>query len=438
MKFLMLPLFFAVSCSTCLGADDHWPQWRGPLATGEAPNANPPTEWSPTKNIKWKAKLPGRGHSTPIVWKDHIFLTSAIPFGKKLKPRYSGAPGAHDNLPITRRHRFVVICLNRKDGKIRWQKTMHEALPHEGGHHTASLASASPVTDGKLVFAFFGSYGLYCLDFEGNLKWKKQTGKLNTKHGHGEGSSPVLHDGTLIVNQDHEGQSFIVALEKTTGKQIWRKKRDEVTSWSTPIVVSEGKKDYAIVPGTKRIRAYDLKSGTIQWECGGLSANIVASPVAGHGMVFLGSSYERRAFLAIRLAGAKGDITNKRNVVWKRGGATPYVPSPLLYKGSLYFLRHYQGVLVRADAKTGEDQGGPFRLVGIRNVYASPVAAAGRVYLTDRDGVTLVLSHGGKTPKILAVNRLGDNVNASAAVVGNEMYLRGDQLLYCIAKEKPE
>ncbi len=415
-------------------AEHSWPQWRGPLGTGVAPRAQPPVHWSETKHIRWKTALPGKGHSTPIVWGDRIFLTTAIPFGEPVKPRFI-RPGAHDNLSLTQPHEFAVLAVHRKTGKVLWQQTPHKGVPHEAGHISASLASASPVTDGEHVFAFFGSYGLYCLDVSGKLLWKRHLGEMHTKHGHGEGSSPALHGDTLIVNWDHEDQSFLVALDKRTGKPLWRVARAEDTSWATPIVVEHGGTTQVIVPGTKRVRGYDLASGALLWECGGLSSNIVASPVAADGVVYAGSSYDTRAMLAIRLDGARGDITGTNQVVWSRRRGTPYVPSPLLYGDSLYNLQHYQGVVVRIVAKTGEDQGEPIRLTAIRDVYASPVGAAGRVYITSRDGVTQVLSHGGEPPKMLAVNRLDDSFSASAALVGRELFLRGERYLYCIAEE---
>ena len=427
-------LFAAAPLHADGDAKNAWPQWRGPLGTGVAPQADPPIEWSENKNIRWKVKLPGKGHSTPIVWGERIFLTTAIPVGEFVKPRFV-RPGAHDNLALTQSHEFVVLALDRKTGRILWQETVHKQVPHEAGHVTASLASASPVTDGTHVFAFFGSYGLYCLDTAGKLVWKKDLGEMHTKHGHGEGSSPALHGDTLIVNWDHEEQSFLVALDKRTGKQLWRVARNEDTSWATPIVVEHAGRAQVIVPGTNRLRSYDLANGAILWECGGLSSNIVASPVAADGFVFAGSSYDTRNLLAIRLDGAKGDITGTKQVIWSRRRGTPYVPSPLLYGDSLYTSQHYQGVISRTDVKTGEDQGGPFRLEEIESLYASPVGAAGRVYITSRDGVTQVMSHGDAVPKMLAVNRLHENINASAALVGREIYLRGERHLYCIAEK---
>ena len=273
-----------VICGGCLPvrgeAPMNWPQWRGPSGTGVAIDADPPTEWSETKNIRWKTPLPGRGHSSPIVFGDRVFVTAAVPVGPKLPPRPSGRPGAHDNLPVDHEYRFVVIAINRADGSVVWEKTVHQAVPIEGGHYTASLASASPVTDGVHVFAYFGSHGLYCLDFDGNLVWEKQLGEMHTKHGHGEGSSPALSDDTLLINWDHEEQSFLVAFDKSTGEERWRRDRQEVTSWSSPLILKQDGETQAIVCGTDRVRGYDLSNGDVIWQCGGLSANIVATPVA--------------------------------------------------------------------------------------------------------------------------------------------------------------
>jgi len=415
-------------------AKRYWSQWRGPLATGVAPHGTPPLEWNEKQNIRWKTELPGLGHSTPIVWADRVFVTTAIPYGDAVEPKPDTAPGAHDNSPVTHRHEFVVLAINRRDGKIVWRRTLNKKLPHEGGHYTGSLASNSPVTDGEHVFAFFGSHGLYCLGFDGELKWKKDLGKMLTKHAHGEGASPALYGDTLVVNWDHRGQSFAVAFDKTMGKQKWRVDRDEVTSWSTPIVVNHNGKPQVIISGTACVRGYDLQTGDVLWECEGLSNNVVASPVSGDGMVFAGSSYDTRNILAIRLDGAKGDITGTANVVWSRRRGPPYVPSPLLYGDSLYFLAHYQAILSRVNAKTGDNDAGPFRLEGIRDIYASPVGADGRVYITDQNGVTLVLSHS-EIPRVLAVNKLDDSFSASAAIVGKELFLRGKSYLYCIAEE---
>jgi hypothetical protein len=414
---------------------DYWPQWRGPLGTGVAPRANPPLEWNEDKNIRWKLALPGRGHSTPVVWDDRIFLTAAIPSGGQVPPPAGRRPGAHDGLAVVRRQSFVVLAVNRRDGRIIWQTSVRELIPNEGIHYTGSFASSSPVVDGERVFAFFGSYGLYCLDWNGELLWETDLGDMHTKHGHGEGSSPALYGDTLIVSWDHEGPSFVAAFDKRTGKERWKVERDEPSSWATPVVVEQDGRHQVIVSGANRVRGYDLLSGEAIWECAGLSANVVASPVAADGMVYAGSSYDTRNLLAIRLAGSTGDITGTDRVAWTRRRGTPYIPSLLLYGEALYVIHHYQGILTRLHAKTGKERPGPLRLGGVGNIYASPVAAGGRVYITDLDGVTLVISHDDK-PETLALNSLEDRFSASAALAGSELFLRGERYLYSIAEER--
>ncbi len=270
---------------------------------------------------------------------------------------------------------------------------------------------------------------------DGELVWKKDFGPLQSLHGHGEGSSPALHGDTLIINWDHEGKSFIAALDKRTGKQRWKLDRNEPTSWASPIIIEHEGKVQAVVSGTSRIRGYDLASGDVLWECGGLSSNVVASPVFGGGVVFAGSSYDKRALLAINLNGAKGDITDSDHVLWRRFRGTPYVPSPLLYDGGLYFLTHYQGILNRVDAASRDDRPGSIRLEGIGNIYSSPVAAAGRIYISDLEGATAVVSSG-PVPRLLGRNQLAEGVSASAAIAGKEMFLRGEKHLYCLAEKE--
>ncbi len=418
-------------------AESQWGQWRGPLSTGVSPSADPPVTWSETENVRWKTKIPGKGHSSPVVWKDSIYLTTAVPFGKPCLPVYDNAPGSHDNLPVTRSHRFLVLAIDRDNGKILWETPVHEAFPHHGGHTTGTLASNSPVTDGEVIIAFFGSHGLHALDPKGNILWQKNLGKMQTKHAHGEGASPVLHGEMVVVNWDHEEQSSIHAFHTRTGEKLWSVDRDEGTSWSSPIVVEHDGNAQVIVSATNRIRAYALETGKVIWECGGLSHNVVASPVAGDGMVFAGSSYEKKAFVAIKLEGAKGDITHTDQVLWRTNQRTPYVPSPLLYDKTLYFLNHYQAILSCLDAATGKKRAGPFRLGALANLYASPVAAADRLYLTDRDGTTMVLTLGNQ-PKPLAVNHLDDPISASAALVGRDLILRGETYLYAISQANPD
>ncbi len=418
----------------CAATPGSWPQWRGPLANGVAPRANPPVHWSETNNIRWKIALPGKGHSSPIVFGNSVYVLSAVPVGDAQKPVYDDAPGVHDSVPVTHRHQFLALAVSRRDGSILWSKTLREEWPHEGGHVTGSLASNSPVTDGERLYAFFGSRGLYCLDLNGEVKWQKDLGRMHTLHAHGEGSSPVLHGDNLIVCWDDESESFLYAFNKHTGKILWKVARDEKTSWSTPLIVEHEGKPQVIVSATKRVRGYDLATGSQLWECAGLTDNVVSSPVYYDGLVISGNSYYSQAMLAIRLAGAKGDITGTDHVAWKLNRLSPYVSSPLLYDDTLYVLRHNQNVLSRFDPTTGKPRGEPLRLDGINDfIFSSPIGAAGRIYVTGRDGTTVVLRHD-RENAALAVNHLEDSFSASPAVADREFYLRGEHFLYCIAE----
>jgi outer membrane protein assembly factor BamB len=429
-----LGLFLCANASAAPQPDPlaQWGQWRGPLATGTAPKAIPPIKWDAKTNIRWKARIPGVGHSSPIVWGDQVFLTTAEAVGKKLAvPKQP--PGAHNNIDPDRKMKFQVIAIDRKDGTIKWRAIVQQTQPHQSTHESSTWASNSPVTDGRHVVAFFGSNGLYCLDAaSGRIVWKKDFGKMQVKHGHGEGASPALHDGTVVINWDHEGDSFVIALDLVTGKTLWRQPRDEPTSWSTPVIIEHGGKPQVIISATNAIRSYDLATGKMLWSCGGMPNNVVASPVSANGFVIAGASYVRKTMLAIKLDGAQGDLTDTNQVLWRRRTGTPYVPSLLLHRDTLYFLHHYQNILSIADARTGKEHG-PFR-IPLRSLYASPVAADGRIYFTDLTGTTLVLAHGNK-PKQLSRNELGEPVSASAALAGKDIFLRGAQHLYRISEK---
>lgn len=413
---------------------NNWPQWRGPMASGVSPRADPPVHWSETRNVRWKIPLPGQGHASPVVFGDVVYVLAAVPVGEAQKPVYDDAPGVHDSMPVTHRHQFTALAINRRDGGVVWSKVLREEWPHEGGHVTGSLASSSPATDGERLYVFFGSRGLYCLDPAGERVWSKDLGRMHTLHAHGEGSSPVVYGDRLVVCWDHEAGSFLYAFDKRTGRELWKVARDEKTSWSTPLVVEHAGKPQVIVSATKRVRGYDLATGALLWECAGLTDNVVSSPVQAGGLVIAGNSYYQQAMLAIRLDGARGDVTGTDRVAWKLNRMTPYVSSPLVYGDTLYFLRHNQNILSRLDPLTGKPRGEPLRLEGIRDfIFSSPVGAAGRIYVTGRDGTTVVLRHDRENAN-LAVNHLDDSFSASPAVAGRDLFLRGERFLYCIAE----
>ncbi len=430
------PLAMAENAST-----DNWPEWRGPLGNGVAPNGNPPITWSEEKNVKWKIPIEGNGHSTPIIWGDLLFILTAVdPEGEEVqveeepeeRDRSSRRRGRRGPQPENELE-YKVLAINRHDGKIVWEKVASKELPHEGIHRTGSWASSSPVTDGEHLIAPFGSRGFYCYDFEGNLVWEKDLGDMIIKRGFGEGSSPALHGDTLIINWDHEDGSFIVALNKSTGEEIWRKSRDEATSWSTPRIVEVDGKPQVIVNATNLIRAYDIENGEVIWECAGMTQNVIPTPIVDMGHAYITSGFRGSALLAIALSEAKGDITGSKTVKWEIDRDTPYIPTPLLYDNHLYFTKGNDGILSCVDTSTGKALFGPERLEGIRDVYSSAVGAAGRIYLPGREGAVAVLEKGPEL-KSLAVNQLEDEFSASPAVVGDNLYLRGHKNLYCISE----
>jgi outer membrane protein assembly factor BamB len=414
-----------------------WPQWRGPLATGVGPRARPPVEWSETRNVRWKVEVPG-GSSSPVVWGDLVFVTAATPSDKPVTAP-AGAPGRASGHPQVSgpktAYAFQVLAYARKDGSLRWKTTLREEFPHEGTHQDGTYAGGSAVTDGERIYAFFGSRGLYCLDMNGGKLWEKDLGRMAIKMGFGEGASPALHGDRLVVNWDHEGGSFIVALDRKSGKELWRAARDEKTSWASPLVVAQGSTAHVVTSATSRVRGYDLENGRLLWEGPGLTANAIPTPVSDGNVVYLTSGFRGNALLAVKLSAAKGDVTGTPAILWRYDQDTPYVPSPLLYAGGLYFLKSNSAILTRLDAATGEKQFSG-RLEGLENVYASPVAAAERVYVTDRKGATAVLG-AGRDLKVIAVNKLDDGFDASPALADEDIYLRGRKYLYRISEAAP-
>ena len=410
-------------------AEKYWPQWRGPYATGVSKTADPPIEWSETKNVRWKVEIPGRGSASPVVWGDRIFVLSAVPSGADAAAAHQPRGGVRPAVP----HRYVVVALDRKTGKVIWQRTARESTPHEGSHpDNGTYASSSAITDGQRVYAFFDSEGLYAYDMDGTLLWNKDLGDKKMRNEFGEGCTPVLY-GDRIVVWDHQGPSLIVALDKMTGKELWRTERQEIDSWATPLVVEEGGRAQVITSGMSRLRSYDVETGKLVWEGPGLTMNPIPSPVYGDGVVFATSGFRGNSLKAIRLADAKGDIGATNAVAWSLNHDTPYVPSPLLYDGILYLLKSNSGLLSAYDAQTGKPHYQLQRLENVPNVFASPVGAGGRIYVPGREGTTIVL-RAGSSYEVLAKNTLDDGFDASPALVDHDIYLRGYKYLYAVGR----
>jgi outer membrane protein assembly factor BamB len=331
-------------------------------------------------------------------------------------------------------YRFVVMAIDRNTGKTVWERVAKEEVPHEPGHpENSTWASSSAVTDGQNVFAYFESRGLFAYDMDGKLLWQVDLGDKGMRNQFGEGSTPALYQNTLVVAWDHiTGPSFVVALDKRTGKELWRAPRQEIDTWATPLVVEVNGRPQAIVPGMNRIRSYDLENGNVVWESDGLTMNPIPSPVYEDGLAILMSGFQGNDLKAIRLAEARGNIDGTPAIVWSMARDTPYVPSPVLYDSILYTLKTNSGILSAFDAKTGTAHYALQRLEGVPEVFSSPVGAAGRVYITGRDGTTLVIRSGPKY-EVLATNSLDDGFDASPALVDGEMFMRGYKYLYNIA-----
>lgn len=409
-------VFFVLLFSLSASANENWPMWRGPDATGAAGSGNPPITWSETENIKWKVEYPGEGISTPIIWDNKIFFLTSIESEKE---------GAY---------KFDFVCMDRSNGKILWQKTAAETVPHEGHHDTGSFASNSAVTDGEFVWASFGSRGVHCYDVDGNHKWSKDLGKMRIAMGFGEGASAALAGDTLIVVMDHEDNSAIYALNKENGDIIWQKDRDEGTAWATPLPVEVNGKLQVVTNATKLIRSYDVGNGDLLWQCSGQTSNVIPSPVTGHGMVICTSGFRGNKIQAIEL-GHTGNLNGTDAIKWETSNkTTPYVPSPLLYGDKFYVLFGNNAVLSCYNAQTGKPYYESQNLTGAGGYYASPTGAGDKVYLASQNGVTIVINNS-DTFEVLASNKLDDRFDASPAVSGNELFLKGKKYLYCISSE---
>ena len=417
---------------------DNWHQWRGPNATGVSPTADPPVTWGEDENIKWKVAIEGQGTSTPIIWGDKVFVLTAIKTGIKdpsiPDPEDQPKTNFFDIKQPNAQHAFVVLCLDRNTGKEIWRQVATTKIPHQGAHNDNDFAPASPTTDGKHLYCWFGSAGLFCYDLQGNKIWEKKLGEVKVGSSLGEGCSPVLHDGKLVIVRDHAGQSTIEALDAKTGNTLWKRDRDEGNAWATPRIIEHSGKTQVITAASGFVRSYDLDTGDNIWQCSGLTGNAIPCPVVDGDYVICMTGYQGYAAMAIPLT-ETGDISDSEKIRWRKERGTPYIPSPLLYEGLLFYNQSNQAILTCLDAKTGEVAFGPERLGELSNIYASPVGAGGRVYLTGRNGNTLVLQRGSEY-KVSSVNELDDRFDASPAVAGNQLFLRGAKHLYCIERNQ--
>ncbi|MGH9754857.1 MAG: PQQ-binding-like beta-propeller repeat protein [Blastocatellia bacterium] len=439
----------------------HWPQWRGPFFNGVAKGAAAPVEFSDTKNIKWKIEIPGRGFSTPVIWGDRIFLTTAVSTGKITQPapppeqtqnppaqnptensaqnpgggrRQGRGPGG--GAGAGEEHKFVVMCLDKKTGKTLWERVAKVATPHEGYHRQyGSFASNAPVTDGRYLYVSFGSRGIYCYDLNGKLIWEKDLGvQMRIRLQFGEGAAPALHGNLLIHPFDHESGSFLVALDKRNGKEVWRASRDEASAWSTPLIADIKGKKQVIISATNKVRAYVPENGKLIWECGGLGSNVIPHPTQHNDIVLAMSGHRNPKLMAIRL-GREGDLTDSDAVLWSQTRGTSYTASPVLHDNKFYTLSD-NGMLSCFNATTGEPYYQQQRLPQPDTFKASPIAAGGNLYTASESGVITVIKMGEKL-EVVATNTLADQMFVASPVVAEgELFLRSKTHLFCVSEGK--
>lgn len=431
-------LFLAVAiCSA--SAQVNWPQFRGGEALGVATNQNLPTTWGPSQNVAWQTSVPGMGWSSPVVWGDKIFVTSVVRDGPVEPPKKGLYFGGERKTPSTNTQHWVVYCFDWQSGKKVWEKQVHEGTPSTSVHLKNTYASETPVTDGERVYAYFGNLGLFCLDLAGKELWSQQWGQFKTRYGWGTAASPVLHKDRIFVVNDNDEQSFLVALNKQTGKQLWRVERDEKSNWATPFVWENAQRTELIVPGTKRVRSYDLE-GKVLWEFGGMSSIVIPTPFTKSGLLYVGSGYvgdKIRPVFAIR-PGASGDITlkdgetNSQYIAWYEKTAAPYNPSPLAYGDYFYVLFDF-GFLNCRDAKTGKELYDKQRinLEGTSAFTASPWAYDNKIFCLSEDGDTFVFQAGPEY-KLIGKNSLGEMCMATPAMARDSLIIRTASKLYRI------
>lgn len=437
---LAILLLSPLASTSAIVEEANWPQWRGPNALGISEEKNLPTEWGATKNVKWQTAIRGRGLSSPIIWQKRVFLTTSIQGApiegaQAVKHIRRGGEWVHpDAVGAEYSYQLNVLCLDRDTGKILWERTAHTGQVWDSRHRKNSYASSTPVTDGERVYAFFEAEGLYAYDFDGRRIWKASLGRI-AKMGLGHGVSPVLFENLIILQCDQEdggpqAGSFIAALDKKTGKEVWRVSRTHRKSWATPLLVRNAERVELIASGAETVISYDPRTGKELWKLEGVDGHAIPSPVAGDGLIFLSAGHPAKRLIAVRFADANPAI------VWKFEKGTAYVASPILYQGLLYVLND-QGVVTCFDARTGTIKYTGGRVPVPASFTASPVAFDGKILLTSEDGDTFVLK-AGETHEVLRTNSLGEPVLASPAIAAGKLFIRGEKHLFCIEKAAGE
>lgn len=426
-------------------AKDNWPSFRGQNAAGVADNQNLPDTWDGEKGtaIKWKVRIPGLAHSSPVVWEDKLFVTTAISSKDKatFKPGLYGAGDASDDKSV---HQWKVFCLDKKTGKIIWEKLAYEGVPKEKRHVKSTYASSSPATDGRYVVAFFGSQGLYAFDMKGKLVWKKDLGRLDVgaydlpEYEWGTASSPIIYKDLVIVQCDTSKEDFLMGINIKTGETVWKTERTEMPSWATPTVYQGKARAELITNAPNFIRGNDPETGIELWKLGD-SSNITApTPIFSGDLIVVASGRRPNAPIFVVRPGASGDITlpkgqtTSQHVAWTRQKVGSYMPTPLIYMGLLYVLKN-EGIFTCFDLATGEEkyqsriphQGSGFS--------GSPVASDGKIYLPSEDGDIFIVKAGDKF-ELLGKNSIGQLLMATPAISGKMMFVRGERDLFAIGK----
>jgi len=425
--FLLSPIVTAALALFVSGAGSthNWPQWRGPDADGVSQETGLPLRWSRSENIAWKVRLPGRGNSTPIIWSDRIFVTSQIGSGiVEARSARNDGPVANDDGPVT----FVTQCFRREDGKLLWEHRVAAEKPLPPVHVFHNLSTPSPVTDGERVYVWFGTGQLLALTLEGQVVWTRHLGKEYSPFTllWGHGSSPVVFRDSLILLCDHNPAAYLLALERRTGKEVWKTDRGKgLRSYSTPFLAAVGDRFELIVNSNPRIDAYDPENGQLLWYADGDCKVPIAMPVIADGILYATRGYNSGPYMAIR-PGGKGDV-NQTRVLWRVPTGAPYVSSLLYYRNLIYMATEV-GIVKCIDPKTGQTLWTE-RIGG--NFSASPVGADGKVYLLNEDGETAVLQ-AGRECVVLARNQLNEVCRASPAVSRGRIFIRSDENLYSI------